>query len=179
MSKSKRTFLCYNDITVRRAVDDSTPKSDDIFKHAQANGGRVPPRYAELGSDAVWNEALKDLRENFVKMEFRDAYARLMDYDGYSVAGYLRHIQKLPTDVINSLQTRQSRTGQMDQALSETVLASLVFNDPRFQAVAPSAMVEKISVKPVFFQRATIIEESDDGNSITVTFDAWRPQDRQ
>lgn len=36
------------------------------------------------------------------------------------------------------------------------------------------AMTEVLTSKPVLYQRATVFEESDDGNSITVTFDGRR-----
>ncbi|KAF8804924.1 FAD/NAD(P)-binding domain-containing protein [Phlegmacium glaucopus] len=184
---NKNAFLCYNDITVRKAVNEQTPKSKDVFKVSQTNGGNVPHEYVAKGSDAMWSEALKELRDNFKDMKFVDAYKELMKFEGYSVAGYLQQVKGYSIDVINWFQTAESRTGLMDEALTETVLASLVFDDPKFEGkkiewncldggseVVPTAMTEKISSKPVLYQRATAIEESDNGDSITVTFDDGR-----
>ena len=38
-------------------------------------------------------------------------------------------------------------------------------------------MTKKLTTQPVLYQRATVMEESDDGNSITVTFDGGRNPD--
>lgn len=126
-------FLCYNDITVTRAVDKKTPKSNDVFKVSQENGGNVPKEYVAKGSSAMWNEGLKEFRDNFKNLPFMEAYKKLMEYDGYSVSGYLQQVKKYPIDVINWFESAESRTGMNDEGLTETVLGSLVFNDPKFE----------------------------------------------
>ncbi|KAJ6476931.1 L-amino acid oxidase [Mycena sanguinolenta] len=180
----ENSFLCYNDITVTRGIADKTPKADDIFKVSKANGGNIPQDYVARGSGEMWDEGLKDLRDNFKNMKFQDAYQKLMEFDGYSVSGYLQQVKGYPADVINWFQAVESRTGLMDEALTETVLASLVFNDPKSAGkkidwycldggseIVHRAMTERLSSKPVLYQRATIIQETDGGDSITVTFD--------
>ncbi|KAJ7835830.1 hypothetical protein B0H14DRAFT_2363187, partial [Mycena olivaceomarginata] len=84
------TFFCYNDITVTRAVNAETPKADNIFKASEANGGNVPQEYAAKGSSVLWDEGLKELRDNSKEKEFADAYEELMKYDEYSASQYLR-----------------------------------------------------------------------------------------
>ncbi|KAJ7439661.1 L-amino acid oxidase [Mycena latifolia] len=181
---NEKSFFCFNDITITREIDAKTPKANDVFKVSHENGGNIPQDYVAKGSGAMWNEGLKELRDNFKEKEFMDAYNALMSYDGYSVSGYLQQVKGYPIDVINWFQTSESRTGLMDEALTETVLASLVFNDPKSEGkginwycldggseIVHVAMTERLSSKPVLYQRATVIEESDDGNSITVTLD--------
>lgn len=128
----ENAFKCYNDITVTQKEEKAAKKEDDIFKVSIANGGNVPPEYVAKGSGAMWDECLKDLRQLFVDYPFEEAYKKLMEYDAYSVSGYLTQVQKIPVDVTDWFENSESRTGLMDESLTETVLASLVFNDPNF-----------------------------------------------
>ncbi|KAJ7060959.1 L-amino acid oxidase [Mycena amicta] len=182
--KQDNAFLCYNDISVTRGTAAATPNEDDIFKVSKANGGSIPLGHVAKGSGALWDEALKELRDNFKNLEFADAYKKLMEYDGYSVSGYLQQVKGYSADVISWFQMTESRTGLMDAALTETVLASLVFNDPKFEnktinwycldggsEIVHEAMTERLSSTPVLYHRATVIEQTHGGDSITVTFD--------
>lgn len=128
----ENAFKCYNDITVTQKEEKAAKKEDDIFKVSIANGGNVPPEYVAKGSGAMWDECLKDLRQLFVDYPFEEAYKKLMEFDAYSVSGYLTQVQKIPVDVTDWFENSESRTGLMDESLTETVLASLVFNDPNF-----------------------------------------------
>ena len=125
-------FFCYNDITITRG-DNNKKKGQDVFKVSKTNGGVVPDDDVAKGSGVMWSEGLGKFRDNFKNMSFMNAYKELMKYDGYSVAGYLQHVKAYSTDVINWFQTQESRTGLIDESLTETVLASLVFNDPKFE----------------------------------------------
>ena len=78
----------------------------------------------------TWDKHVALPRGLFVKNEFEDTYGEPMKYDQWSVRTYLTMEKGLPADVINWFETVESRTGLLDESLTETVLASLVFMDP-------------------------------------------------
>jgi len=177
-------FLRYNGITVTQAVKKATPNEDDIFRVSKSNDGNVPDSYVDAGSDVLWTEYLRDLRQLFVDNTFDVAFKKLKELDGHTITSYLTFVKKVPYSVIKWMETMESRTGLFDAALTETILASLVFMDPRYEGrqidwicfdggseILHRNMTEKITTKPVLNHRAIAMRETDDGKSITVTFD--------
>ncbi|KAF8074658.1 L-amino acid oxidase [Lyophyllum atratum] len=177
-------FLHYNGITVTKALNNATPAAADIFKASKTRDGYVPDKYVTEGSGVFWDVILGDLRQLFVDNPFDVAFQKLKELDGHTVTSYLTFVKEIPYPVIKWYETMESRTGLFDQSLTETVLASLVFMDPRFKGkeidwfcfdggseIIHKAMQERIHSKPVLNNRAIIIKETDDGQSVTVTFD--------
>jgi len=178
-------FLNYNGITVTKAEEKNAAKSSDIFRASESKQGYVPDSYVAQGSGVFWNDILGDLRKLFVDNPFDVAFKKLKELDGHTVTSYLIFVKNIPYPVIKWYETMESRTGLFDQALTETVLASLVFMDPRKNTPADikwycfdggseivhKAMTQKIQYKPTLNHRAVIIRETDDGKSVTVTFD--------
>ncbi|KAF8651478.1 hypothetical protein AX16_004776 [Volvariella volvacea WC 439] len=135
----------------------------------------------------VWRtleEALGELRQNFVKDPFDTAFKKLIAYEKHSVASYLLLEKNIPY-LIKWWDTMESRTGLFDRSLVETVLASLIFKGPSEESepvhwwcfdggseVLHKAMAERITTKPRYYMRVTAIKESDDGDTLTVTFDS-------
>lgn len=129
---NENAFLSYNGISVTKKKNAETPPADDIFRVSVQNDGNVPNEFVKEGTGAFWTEALGPLRDLFVKYPFPEAFKRLKELDRHSVMSYLTFEKNYPYHVIKWFETMESRTGLNDEALSETVLASLVFNDPRF-----------------------------------------------
>lgn len=134
LRKNDNAFLCYNGVSMTKEEAAAKPRSEDMFRVSKANGGNIPPEFLDKGTDQVW-EALGPLRQLFVEYPFDEAQKRLMEYDGYSVRSYLTLVKHFPTDVVNWFETVEARTGLFDQALTETILASLVFNDPNVKDI--------------------------------------------
>jgi len=125
------TFRSYNGHSVTKAKENSTPSKDDIFMVSESNAGHVPDKYVAEGSGVFWDNILDELRQLFVKFPFDEAFKKLKEFDGHSVTSYLIFEKKLPYEVIKWYETMESRTGLFDASLTETVLASLVFKNPR------------------------------------------------
>ncbi|RDB23899.1 hypothetical protein Hypma_008897 [Hypsizygus marmoreus] len=178
-------FLCYNGIAVTKATFATESKQGaDTFKASQSNDGTVPDEYVAKGSGYFWDVILDELRQLFVDNPFDVAFKKLQDLDGHTVTSYLTFVKQIPYEVIKWYETMESRTGLFDQSLTETVLASLVFNDPRFKGkdidwfcfdggseIVHKAMEAKLQNKPIHYYRAIILKETDNGQSVTVTFD--------
>ncbi|KAG5650548.1 hypothetical protein H0H81_011863 [Sphagnurus paluster] len=177
-------FMHFNGISMTKAQVKSTANSADLFKFSQSNDGNVPDSYVAAGSDVFWNKILGNLRQLFVDHPFDVAFKKLQELDKHTVTSYLSFVEGIPYDVIKWYETMESRTGLFDASLTETVLASLVFNDPRFEGkeidwycfdggseIIHKAMTEKIHTKPTLNYRAVAFKETDNGASITVTFD--------
>ncbi|KAG5643876.1 hypothetical protein DXG03_009506 [Asterophora parasitica] len=177
-------FLHFNGVTVTKALNKATPLKADIFNQGQSKDGPVPDQYIAQGSGVFWDEILGDLRKLFVDNPFDVAYAKLKELDGHTVTSYLTFVKKIPYSVIKWYETMESRTGLFDASLTETVLASLVFNDPRFEGktidwfcfdggseIIHKAMTDRIQNQPILNHRAIAIKETDNGQSVTVTFD--------
>jgi hypothetical protein len=122
-------FLSYNGISVTKAEYNTNYKKD-IFKVSVRNGGDVPQKYFKNGTGFFWDKVLDDLRQYFVKYPFPKAFEELKKLEDHSVTSYLLLVKKIPYPVVKWWETMESRTGLFDQSLVETVLASLVFNDP-------------------------------------------------
>ncbi|KAG5637252.1 hypothetical protein H0H81_005251 [Sphagnurus paluster] len=177
-------FLHYNGISVTKAKVKATANSVDLFKFSQSSDGNIPDSYIAAGSGAFWNKILGNLRQLFVDNPFDVAFKKLQELDKHTVTSYLSFVEGIPYDTIKWYETMESRTGLFDASLTETVLASLVFNDPRFEGreidwycfdggseIIHKAMTEKVRSKPSLNYRAVALKETDGGASITVTFD--------
>ena len=131
-------FLSYNRIsvtkaTVKKAKNNSLQPASDIFKFSEKNDGHLPDKYVAEGPDAFWDQHLGHLRQLFVDYPFDEAFKKLMVFDAHTVTSYLMLEKKVPFEVVKWYELMESRTGLFDASLTETVLASLVFNDPRFK----------------------------------------------
>ncbi|TFK34498.1 L-amino acid oxidase [Crucibulum laeve] len=179
-------FFNFNGRTVTRAQSNAANLvKDDLFKVTEKNDGNVPEVWFNRGSGYFWDTILGQLRDNFKNYPFAQAFEMLKEWEEHSVTSYLMLIHKVPYPVIKWWESVESRTGLFDQSLTETVLASLVFMDPNVKnpnwfcfdggsEVVHKAMVERLNVKPQHYMRAVIIKDSDDGKSITVTFNTER-----
>ena len=194
-------FLSYNGNSITKVENKKKDLvKEDVFKVSVANDGLVPEDYFKQGTGVFWNQILGDLRQNFVVDTFPTAFAKLKQWEDYSVTSYLLLVKKIPYPVVKWWETMESRTGLFDQSLVETVLASLVFMDPNkanvdwwcFEFVPPSiclfpvltlycsggsevvhkAMTDRIGTKPQHYMRAIAVKESDNGQTLTVTFDS-------
>jgi len=128
------TYLYYNGISVtKKQYNAGSAAKEDVFNVSQSKGGDVPDSYVADGPGKFWNVYLDELRQLFVKFPFDVAFKMLKKFDGHSVTSYLTFVKELPYEVIKWYETMESRTGLFDASLVETVLASLVFNDPRYK----------------------------------------------
>jgi len=168
---------------VTKKIYNAAPAADDLFRFSKSNGGHIPDKYVADGPGVFWNVYLRELRQLFVDYPFDVAFKKLKEFDGHSVTSYLTFVKNVPFEVIKWYETMESRTGLNDEALVETVLASLVFNDPRFEGkkfnwycfdggseVLHKAMEAQIKYKPNHYYRAVKVKETDKGQSLTVTF---------
>ncbi|KAG5634273.1 hypothetical protein H0H81_002578 [Sphagnurus paluster] len=182
--ENENNFLHFNGISATKAQFKASDSGADIFKFSQSKDGNVPDAYVAAGSDVFWNDILGDLRKLFVENTFEEAFKKLQEFDGYTVTSYLTLFKKVPFNVIKWYETMESRTGLFDASLTETVLASLVFMDPRLEGkdidwycfdggseIIHKAMTEIIETKPTLNYRAVTVKETDSGTSITVAFD--------
>lgn len=127
------TFLSYNGISVTKGKNNSVQSAHDIFKFSEENDGHVPDKYVAEGPGVFWDKHLGDLRQLFVDYPFDEAFKKLKTFDAHTVTSYLMFEKKVPFEVVKWYELMESRTGLFDTSLTETVLASLVFNDPRFK----------------------------------------------
>jgi hypothetical protein len=125
-------ILHYNGISVPKLKVNSNPGLD-YFNFSESNGGNIPDEYVKLTSTFFWDNILGELRQLFVDYPFDVAYNKLIELDGHSVTSYLTFVKKVPFEVIKWYETLEDRTGIFDEGLTETVLASLAFIDPRFE----------------------------------------------
>lgn len=123
-------FKCYNNISYTIKEINDAGKGTDLFKASVANGGSIPNDVVAKGSGYFWEYYLGGLRDLFVKLPFKQAFEELKKLDHHSVTSYLMIEQGVPYDVVKWYETRESRSGLFDASLTETVLASLVFDDP-------------------------------------------------
>jgi len=91
--------------------------------------GYIPEKYLRQGHGVLYEQALKPLRQYFVDEPFPQAFKKLMEHDKYSVRDYMSMIG-YPNAVIRWIETMEWRTGMFDASLTETVLASIAFDDP-------------------------------------------------
>jgi len=139
--------------------DEIVPKEYFYKEHIDLRGNKVIGLNACVG--AAYDPFRKILLEDFDK-----GWEELMKYDSYSTRSYL--MQKYPFSVVHWMENRTGGTGSFDQAFPETILISLIFDDPRkdvewwaFEGgskVLIDAMVNKLNVKPSYDHRVTSIE---------------------
>ena len=196
-------FLSYNG----RSFTKSTVNSNagyDTFGVSKTNGGCVPDEWVQKGPGEFWKR-MDVLRQYFngadTDQELEEALEKLMKWEDHSVTTYLTLVEKVPYNVVKWWETMESRTGLFDQALVETVLASLVFMAPNMEdnvdwkcfefvplsiclfrmltlyysggsEILHKAMRGVIGTQPQHYMRAVAIEESEAGRLLTVTFDS-------
>ncbi|KAF8636250.1 hypothetical protein AX16_011020 [Volvariella volvacea WC 439] len=184
LRKQDNAFLSYNKISITKAQNNGFKPGDDVFKVSVQNDGYVPQEWLERGSGYFWEVILGELRQLFVDYPFPVAFEKLKAFEDYSVTSYLLLEKKVPFPVVKWWETVESRTGLFDLSLVETVLASLVFMDPNMTGevdwrcfdggseVLHKAMTDRIKTQPQHYMRVTSIKETDNGESLTVTFDS-------
>ncbi|KAG8835722.1 hypothetical protein FRC17_001513 [Serendipita sp. 399] len=191
---NENCFLHFNGIrSTRKGYEqDRLSGRFDTFRvgKTEANkDGYIPEEFLREGHKALYERAIGPLRQYFVDSLFPDAFRQLMRHDGFSVREYLHQAMQYPHSVIRWIETMEWRTGMFDSSLTETVLASLAFDDPRSRnerknvdwfcfdggsQVLSDAMLAKVGTKPRFYQRVTVIAEvkEDDMQSIALTIDS-------
>lgn len=116
-------------------TDDNGKTSADTFKigkSAKNKDGYIPQEYLDEGTSKLYNkDTLGPLREYFVDTPFTDAFLKLMRHDNHSVRSYMRDAMGYPDSVIRWIEAMEWRTGGFDMSLTESVIASLSFDDPR------------------------------------------------
>ncbi|KIJ46262.1 hypothetical protein M422DRAFT_778531 [Sphaerobolus stellatus SS14] len=159
-----------------------------VAKTASNPDGYIPEEYILKGHKKLYDDAIKPLKEPFATSSFQDAYKNLLEFDKYSVKSYLSIKMGYPDSVIRWIETMEWRTGMFDAGLLDTVLADLAFDDPRNRAqgketkwycfdggsrVLADAMLEKVLIKPKYYQRVTVIREAYESSNqaIVVTVD--------
>ncbi|KAF8636268.1 hypothetical protein AX16_011038 [Volvariella volvacea WC 439] len=184
LRKQDNAFLSYNNISITKAESCGFKPGEDIFKVSLHKDGYVPQEWLERGSGYFWEVILGEMRKLFVDHPFPVAFEKLKAFEDHSVTSYLLLEKKIPFPVVKWWETVESRTGLFDLSLVETVLASLVFMDPNVTGevdwrcfdggseVLHKAMTERISTQPQHYMRVTAIKETDNGQSLTVTFDS-------
>jgi len=101
----------------------------DVFKVSKFNGGVVPNEDVLEGPDSLLERAFGPFIE-CMKEDFEQGFAKLLEYDSYSVREYLQRVMLYDSQTINWLETMSSATGLFDQALSEGVFDSFSFETP-------------------------------------------------
>lgn len=154
ITHSEQTIKHFNGISVLDGqysrTDDNGKISADTFKVGRSDknkDGYIPQEYLDQGTSKLYNlDTLGPLRQYFVDAPFAEAFLKLMRFDKHSVRSYMREIMGYPDSVIRWIETMQWRTGGFDLSLTESVLASLSFDDPKcsnpkwycFKYVTPS-----------------------------------------
>ncbi|SRR6266550_1276092 len=126
------TFLHFNGHRTTKSKYNATAM--DTFKvgaTADNKDGYIREPYLSKGHKALYEEAIEPLLQLFVNEPFRTAFEKLMEYDRYSVRDYMTTHLGYPNSVVRWIETMEWRTGWFDSSLTEIVLASLAFNDPR------------------------------------------------
>ena len=134
--KSENAFLHYNGIRTTITQYATNFASNDFFKVADTpdnKEGYVPKSYFDIGYDALYKRAIDPFRQYFVEKSFEEAFKKLLEYDEHSVRSYMITVLKYPNSVVRWIETMQWHTGILDAGLSETVLESLAFDDPRVE----------------------------------------------
>ncbi|KAF8810968.1 FAD/NAD(P)-binding domain-containing protein [Phlegmacium glaucopus] len=120
-----------------------------------------------FGVNACTAAAYDPFRKALIE-DFHKGWEELMKYDWASTRSYLTQEKKYPFSVVHWMENRSSGTGAFDRAFSETILSSLLFDDPAkdvewwcFEGgskVLIDAMVDVLNVKPSYGHRVTSIE---------------------
>lgn len=105
------------------------PAGFDVFQVSKRYGGVVPDAAVLAGPDSLLEQAFGPFIECMME-DFEKGFAKLLEYDSYSVREYLQREMKYDSQTINWLETMSSATGLFDQALSEGVFDSFSFETP-------------------------------------------------
>ncbi|KAF5392271.1 hypothetical protein D9757_001577 [Collybiopsis confluens] len=174
---SENAFRHFNGIGVKQSAysktDDNGEESADTFKigkTAKNQDGYIPEEYLHEGTSKLYRETLEPLRNYFVKSSFQDAFLKLMRHDNHSVRSYMQVAKGYPDSVIRWIESMEWRTGGFDMSLTESVIASLSFDDPRSSnpdwycfnggtSNLTDGMLAKVNNKPKYYKRVTVIKE--------------------
>ncbi|KAE9402991.1 hypothetical protein BT96DRAFT_815577 [Gymnopus androsaceus JB14] len=173
-------------------TDDNGKTSADTFKIGKSEknkDGYIPQEYLDQGASKLYNQdTLGPLRQYFVDAPFAEAFLKLMRLDKHSVRSYMRETMGYPDSVIRWIETMQWRTGGFDMSLTESVLASLSFEDPRSSNpkwycfnggthIITDGMLEKVKTKPKYHKRVTAIKElaAYNNQAIEIQVDTQNP----
>ncbi|PPQ70504.1 hypothetical protein CVT24_013274, partial [Panaeolus cyanescens] len=158
----------------KKATVSSTDGPGDHFNDVQG----VDRKYIDMtatdlhgntvhGADACASIAFDGFRKALVD-DPEKGWQKLMEYDWASTRAYMAQGPKFPLSVIQWMEDRNDSTGAYDQALSETILDSLAFDDPTKDVqwkcieggteVLAKAMVDSLIVKPKYNHQVTSIE---------------------
>lgn len=120
--KAPSTFQKYNGVLYNTA----DPKTEDIFRVSERNGGAVPDYFVHKGARQVLVESLQVFADAF-KQSFKKGWHTLSAKANYSVRGYLLECAKLPEPVVEWLETFESGTGLYDAGLVDAVMHAITF----------------------------------------------------
>ncbi|KAJ4466003.1 L-amino acid oxidase [Lentinula aciculospora] len=168
----------FNGISAQQGLysktDDNGKTSADTFKIGKSlknKDGYIPQDFLDEGTSKLYNkDTLGPLRDCFVDMPFTDAFLKLMRHDNHSVRSYMRDAMGYPDSVIRWIEDMEWRTGGFDMSLTESVIASLSFDDPRSSEpdwycfnggtqTLIDGMLDKVKIKPKLYKRVTSIKE--------------------
>ncbi|KAF5380291.1 hypothetical protein D9757_007919 [Collybiopsis confluens] len=167
----------FNGIGVKQGIysqtDENGSESADTFKigiTAKNKDGYIPEKYLHEGTTKLYKETLEPLRDYFVNLSFQDAFLKLMQHDNHSVRSYMQVAKGYPDSVIRWIEDMEWRTGGFDSSLTESVIASLSFDDPRSSnpdwfcfdggtSKLIDGMLDKVENKPKYYKRVTAIKE--------------------
>ena len=132
------TFLHFNNHGITKSEYNRIDKGSSVVDAfgigtKQNKDGSIPEDYLREGHKKLYERALHPLRQYFVDKPFPEAFKQLMKHDMYSVRDYMSLVLGYPNPVIRWIETMEWRTGMFDASLTETVLASLSFEDPLTQ----------------------------------------------
>lgn len=123
------TFLHFNGH--RTTKNQSALDTFKVGATADNKDGYIREPYLSKGHKALYEEAIEPFLQLFVNESFPTAFEKLMEYDRYSVREYMTTHLGYPKSVVRWIETTGWRTGWFDSSLTEIVLSSLAFNDPR------------------------------------------------
>jgi len=135
--KSKETFMYYNGVRIKSS-DKHLLESADPFRINLHKPAYIPPDYERLLTPdtleaELWS-IMHDLKKNFIGAETQSqidtAMAKLIhDHDKDSMRSFLTNDPryKMPSEVIQLLETFDKSTGWYDRGLVESVCESLAF----------------------------------------------------
>ncbi|KIK62636.1 hypothetical protein GYMLUDRAFT_164923 [Collybiopsis luxurians FD-317 M1] len=176
-------------------TDDNGTTSADTFKLGKSlknKDGYIPEDFLHEGTTKLYKATLEPLRKYFVDLPFQDAFLKLMRLDHHSVRSYMREAMGYPDSVIRWIEDMEWRSGGFDMALTESVIASLSFDDPRSSNPdwycfnggtrnLTDGMLEQVKIKPKYYKRVTVIKElpKHDNQVIEIKVDTREDPRRQ
>lgn len=127
------TILHFNGHRITKGQYKKGGQGIDVFGigiNDSTKDGYIPEKYLHQGHGVLYDKALQPLRQYFVDEPFPEAFEKLMKHDMDSVRDYMSRELGYPNAVIRWIETMEWRTGMFDASLTETVLASISFDDP-------------------------------------------------